>query len=151
MLVVWMTCRCIILVPYPAILCVGCWDYCSTQVVGTPCSTNAVQGTLRSGTHLSTTVFNIRDPMRMYSSSQALLNANNLYIMLHQHTVGQPRFPYRIYAQYIRATRCIVLKCVWNAHWFIQPIWWRKRWLNAKWLVDYVIPTHCGPNFVQPM
>ena len=31
--------------------------------------------------------------------------------MLHQHTVGQPRFPYRIYAQYIRATRCIVLKC----------------------------------------
>ena len=35
-------------------LVVGCWDVCLTQSVEAPCSTNIVQGTLRSGAQLST-------------------------------------------------------------------------------------------------
>ena len=40
--------------PISSCLAVGCWDVCLTQSVEAPCSTNIVQGTLRSGAQLST-------------------------------------------------------------------------------------------------
>ena len=40
--------------PISSYLVVGCWDVCLTQSVEAPCSTNIVQGTLRSGAQLST-------------------------------------------------------------------------------------------------